>query len=143
MRAVAAPQPLAENEEMEALSQMVIRRTGIFPASSVVKAHEILAGTASLRSPEDSGLAALEARWPEEAGWFALYRGLLHEGAGHLPEALLHYRLAAQHNELDWQPWLRMAHLHARLGQRARVADDARRALELRAGLEDFLPAGA
>ncbi|WP_346667494.1 glycosyltransferase [uncultured Desulfovibrio sp.] len=143
VRAVPAPSPLAEDEEMEALSQMVIRRTGIFPASSVVKAHEILAGTASFRSPEAAGLAALEARWPEEAGWFALYRGLLHEGAGRLPEALLHYRLAAQHDELDWQPWLRMAHLHARLGQRARVADDARRALERRAGLEEFLPAEA
>ena len=143
VRAVPAPQPLAEAEEMEALSQMVIRRTSVFPASSVIKAHEILAGTAALRSPEASDLAALESRWPEEAGWFALYRGLLHEGAGRLPEALLHYRLAAQHNELDWQPWLRMAHLHARLGQRARVADDARRALELRAGLEEFLPAGA
>ena len=69
--------------------------------------------------------------------------GLLHEGAGRLPEALLHYRLAAQHDGLDWQPWLRMAHLHARLGQRARVAEDVRRALELRAGLEEFLPAGA
>lgn len=143
VRAVPAPQPLAEAEEMEALSQMVIRRTSVFPASSVIKAHEILAGTAALRSPEASDLAALESRWPEEAGWFALYRGLLHEGAGRLPEALLHYRLAAQHNELDWQPWLRMAHHHARLGQRARVADDARRALELRAGLEEFLPAGA
>ena len=92
------------------------------------------------KAPE---LAALEARWPEEAGWFALYRGLLHEGAGRLPEALLHYRLAAQHDGLDWQPWLRMAHLHARLGQRARVAEDVRRALELRAGLEEVLPAGA
>ena len=143
VRAVPAPPSLAESEEMEALSQMVIRRTSIFPASSVIKAHEILAGTASLRSPDASDLAALEARWPEEASWFALYRGLLHEGAGRLPEALLHYRLAAQHNGLDWQPWLRMAHLHARLGQRARVAEDVRRALELRAGLEEFLPAGA
>ena len=58
VRAVPAPQPLAEAEEMEALSQMVIRRTSIFPASSVIKAHEILAGTVSppfARRPRTGG----------------------------------------------------------------------------------------
>ena len=147
-RASCAPCPRRSRwprpKRWEALSQMVIRRTSIFPASSVIKAHEILAGTVSTpfarRTPNWRPLRRAgrkrRAGSPSTAACCMKARAVC-------PEALLHYRLAAQHDGLDWQPWLRMAHLHARLGQRARVAEDVRRALELRAGLEEFLPAGA
>lgn len=104
-----------------------ISRAQVFSASDVLQAHERLISRDEF-SDADLELAIKKS---SDSAWPHLVLGIRHEGSGEIDEAISAYLKAAQLSELtDWQPFFRLALIHAERRELPLAGDFAARVLE-------------
>ncbi len=124
--APAACVDLSEQDRFPAVVER-LSRSEVFSASDILQSHDRLINKDEF---SDADLERALTRHSASA-WPYLVVGIRHEGSGELDEAISAYRRAAELSDLsDWQPFFRLALIHAERRELPLAKTCAERVLE-------------